>query len=162
AYVGNVGRHLWRTPNINAAQPGIGPLLARRPFYQKFGLDTTIQNGCNCENSSYNALQWSVEKRFSKGYSINSAFTWSKALDTRDAPNPANLRSGRGPSQYDRAAAWVLSHSWDLPFGPGRRWGSSSGGLARAALAGWQFHGITTLESGFPFTPVMSDNSTLN
>lgn len=162
AYVGNVGRKLWRTLNINAAQPGVGPVLLRRPYYQKFGLDTTIQNGCNCENSSYNSLQWVIEKRFSRGYSVNSAFTWSKAIDMRDAPNPANRRSGRGLSQYDRAAAWVVSHSWELPYGPGKHFGSSAGGVAKAALAGWQFHGITSLESGFPFTAVLSNNSTLN
>jgi hypothetical protein len=56
AYVGNVGRQLWRTLNVNAAQPGVGPLLQRRPYYPVFGLDTTIQNGCNCENSSYHGL----------------------------------------------------------------------------------------------------------
>ncbi len=162
AYVGNVGRQLWRTLNINAAQPGVGPLLSRRPYYPKYGLDTTIQNGCNCENSSYNSLQWVVEKRYSHSYSLNSAFTWSKAIDARDAPNPANRQSGRGPSQYDRAAAWVLSHSLELPYGPGKRFGSTARGIEKIALAGWQFHGITSLESGFPFSAVLSNNSTLN
>src|SRR5262249_28279739 len=80
----------------------------------------------------------------------------------RDAPNPANRRSGRGLSQYDRAAAWILSHSWELPYGRGKPFGSTAGGVTKAALAGWQFSGITTLESGFPFTPVLSNNSTLN
>src|SRR5262249_1135810 len=132
------------------------------PYYLKFGVDQTVQNGCNCENSSYNSLEWVVEKRFSHGYSLNSAFTWSKAIDMRDAPNPANRRSGRGLSQYDRAAAWILSHSWELPWGRGKPFGSTAGGVTKAALAGWQFSGITTLESGFPFTPVLSNNSTLN
>lgn len=30
------------------------------------------------------------------------------------------------------------------------------------ALAGWKFHGISTVQSGFAFTPVLSNNSTLN
>jgi hypothetical protein len=162
AYVGNVGRQLWRTLNVNAAQPGVGPLLQRRPYYPVFGLDTTIQNGCNCENSSYHGLEWVTEKRFSDGYSLNSAFTWSKAIDARDAPNPADRQSGRGLSQYDRAVSWVLSHSWDLPYGDGMRWGSSASGVKKIAFAGWKFHGITTLQSGFPFTPVLSNNATLN
>ncbi len=162
SYVGNVGRQLWRTLNVNAAQPGVGPLLGRRPYYQLYGLDTTIQNGCNCENSSYHGLEFVAEKRFSQGYSVNSAFTWSKAIDARDAPNPANRQSGRGLSQYDRAASWVVSHSWELPYGPGMRFGSSASGIRKIALAGWKFHGVTTLQSGFPFTPVLSNNSTLN
>lgn len=162
AYVGNVGRQLWRTLNVNAAQPGVGPLLQRRPYFQTFGLDTTIQNGCNCENSSYHGLEWVVAKRFSEGYSLNSAFTWSKAIDARDAPNPAFRQSGRGLSQYDRAVSWVMSHSWELPYGRGMRWGSGATGVRSIALAGWKFHGITTLQSGFPFTPTLSNNATLN
>jgi hypothetical protein len=162
AYVGNVGRQLWRTLNVNAAQPGIGPLLDRRPYYGPFGLNTTIQNGCNCENSSYHALESVVEKRFSQGYSVNSALTWSKAIDARGAPNPAFRQSGRGLSEFDRAFSWVLSHLWELPYGPGMRWGSSSRGIARIALAGWKFSGITSFQSGFPFTPVLSNNATLN
>jgi hypothetical protein len=75
AYVGNVGRKLWRTLNINAAQPGFGPLLSRRPYYLKFGVDQTVQNGCNCENSSYNSLEWVIEKRFSHGYSLPCDFS---------------------------------------------------------------------------------------
>ncbi len=162
AYVGNVGRQLWRTLNVNAAQPGVGALLPRRPYFNLFGLDTTIQNGCNCENSSYQGLEWVVEKRMSKGYSINSAFTWSKAIDARDAPNPAFRQSGRGLSQYDRAVNWVVSHSWELPYGPGLKWGSSATGVRKHALGGWKFHGITTAQTGFPFTPVLSNNATLN
>lgn len=162
AYVGNVGRQLFRTLNVNAAQPGVGPLLDRRPYFQAFGLNTTIQNGCNCENSSYHGLEWVTEKRFSKGYSLNSAFTWSKALDARDAPNPAFRQSGRGLSQYDRAVNWVLSHSWEVPYGKGLRWGSSATGFRKVTFAGWKFHGITTAQSGFAFTPVVSNNTTLN
>ncbi len=162
AYVGNVGRQLFRTLNVNAAQPGVGPLLDRRPYFRSFGLNTTIQNGCNCENSSYHGLEWVTEKRFSKGYSLNSAFTWSKALDARDAPNPAFRQSGRGLSQYDRAVSYVLAHSWELPYGKGRRWGSSAAGFRKYAFEGWKFHGITTAQSGFPFTPVVSNNTTLN
>ena len=37
AYVGNGGRHLAWGSNINAAPAGEGPLLPRRPYYQKFG-----------------------------------------------------------------------------------------------------------------------------
>jgi len=161
-YVGNVGRKLWRALNINAAPPGIGPLRDRRRFFGQFGLDQTIQNGCNCENANYNSLQFVVEKRFSDGYSFNSSFTWSKALDLRGAPNPLDRRSGYGLLEYDRAAVWVLSHSWDLPYGPGKRYGSAASGVKKAALGGWKFHGITTLESGFPYTPVLSDRSSLN
>jgi hypothetical protein len=98
----------------------------------------------------------------SQGYLLNSAFTWSKAIDARDAPNPADRQSGRGLSQYDRAVSWVLSHSWQLPYGAGMKWGSAARGLPRIVLAGWKFHGITTVQSGFPFTPVLSNNSTLN
>ena len=103
-----------------------------------------------------------MEKRFAKGYSLNSALTWSKAIDARGAPNPAFRQSGRGPSEFDRAFSWVFSHLWALPYGPGMRWGSGAGGIRKIALAGWKFSGVTTYQSGFPFTPVLSNNATLN
>jgi hypothetical protein len=132
AYVGNVGRKLWWPANINAAPPGPGPLLERRPYYQGFGIDSPITNGCNCVNSSYNSLQVSVNKRFSTGYSIISSFTWAKALDyelggfgwSDQAVNPYDAKGVYGVSTYNRAVVWTLAHTWELPFGKGKAIGT--------------------------------------
>ena len=51
-----------------------------------------------------------------------------------------------GPSALNAANQVSLSTSYDLPFGKGKLWG------------GWQINQITTLLSGFPFTPVIGAN----
>jgi Carboxypeptidase regulatory-like domain len=170
AYVGNVGRHLAWGSNINAAPPGVGPLLNRRPYYQKFGLDTNIANVCNCMSSNYNSLQVVAEKRFSKGYSFNSSYTWAKALDRElggfgwddQDVNPYDAEGSYGVSTYNRASVWTMGHTWQLPYGKGTPYGSDATGVKKALLAGWNFNGITTVESGFAISPRLDDRSTSN
>src|SRR5581483_1199019 len=122
-------------------------------------------------NSNYNAMQFIVDKRFSSGYSITSAFTWSKALDTEIAgfawgdqgTNPYNREGSYGiGTNQDRAAVWTLTHNWQLPYGPGLRWGSSATGLKKVLLGGWQFNGVTIVEDGFALSPILGNGSTLN
>jgi hypothetical protein len=170
AYVGNGGRHLDWGSNINAAPPGPGPLLPRRPYYQKFGLDNTFAYLCNCMSSNYNSFQFVVEKRFSKSYSLNSSYTWAKALDrqlggfgwSEQATNPYDANGSYGISTYNRASVWTLAHTWVLPYGKGTPYGTNATGVKKALLAGWNFNGITTVESGFPVSPILGDGSTLN
>ena len=98
AYVGNVGRHLFETLNRNQAVPGPGDVDPRRPFYNPFGLSQGIYQYCNCDTSSYNALQTKIQKQFSRGVDFLLTYTWGKALD--------NIRGrGNAPSNlYARAA----------------------------------------------------------
>ena len=83
-WAGSCGVHSTST----LRSPVLDRCFSGGPTMPPFGLDTTIQNGCNCENSSYHALEAVVEKRFSAGYSLNSAFTWSKAIDARGCSQP--------------------------------------------------------------------------
>ena len=45
----------------------------------------------------------------------------------------------------------MLSYIWELPFGRGKS-GLNGGGLAAAILGNWELAGITTFQSGRPFT----------
>ncbi len=170
AYVGNKGTDLAWGYNLNAAPAGPGDLLSRRPIYRKFGENNPFSYLCNCQSSNYNALQIVAEKRFSNGYSLNSSYTWAKALDHQlggfgwgdQDVNPYDAKSSYGISTYNRASVWVTSHSWQLPYGKGLRWGSNATGSKKAFLGGWSFNGITTIQSGFPISPVSSNQSNLN
>jgi len=51
---------------------------------------------------------------------------------------------------------------YDLPLGRGKRWASGFGGVGEKLIGGWQLNEITTLLSGFPFTPVMGSNRSGN
>jgi hypothetical protein len=171
AYLGTKGTDLAWDPNINAANIGPGDIQDRRPFFPLYGLTQGIGSRNNGGNSNYNALQFIVDKRFSRGYSLTSSFTWSKSLDTEIAgfawgdqgTNPYDREGSYGVgTNQDRAAVWTLTHNWQLPYGQGLRWGSNATGIKRALLGGWQFNGITIVEDGFALSPIFGNGATLN
>ncbi|HMF78048.1 MAG TPA: TonB-dependent receptor, partial [Bryobacteraceae bacterium] len=167
AYVGNMGRHLNGGFNLNSAIPGPGANInLRRPLFAQFGLTDPIFDKCDCTSSNYNALQIRGQKRFSSGYSLLASYTFSKSLDFGFigglATNQYNARTDYGPSDFNRAHVFTLAHTWDLPFGPGRAYLSDVHGVLRRLVEGWQFSGITTWESGLPFSPTLSNSASLN
>jgi len=115
-------------------------------------------------DSSYNALQIDLNRRFSGGLFLRGIYTWSKTIDDGDslnattsggepalASNPFNLRADRGLANFDVRNAGALSASYALPFGRGRRF-----------AGGWTVNSIVTLQGGFPFTPQLSYNPSNN
>ena len=126
-------------------------------------------------DSSYNALQVDMNRRFSHGVSIRGVYTWSKSLDDGDslnqttagnAPglvsNPFNLRADWGPATYDVRNIGVVSAVYELPFGNGYVCGACSEGWAGNFVKGWSVNSIVTLQDGFPFTPQLSYNPSNN
>ncbi len=167
AYVGNVGRHLYNGYNMNAAIPGPGSdISSRRPLYNQFGIDTSVGMRAPCGKSAYDALEYTIEKRFSGGYSFLSNLTWQKALSlsynslTTQDPYARNL--SYSPDGNNRALVWTMAHTLNLPYGKGQRWGGSASPLAQAVLGGWVFNGITSVMSGLPVGIGWSDTSSLN
>jgi hypothetical protein len=122
-------------------------------------------------NSSYNGLQLDFSRRLSRGLEIRANYTWSKSLDmnsgltgaqsqnqsqmTMDRNNP---RRDWGPSALNAASQGSISARYELPFGHGQHWLTGASGATAKLAGGWQLNGITTLLSGFPFTPVIGSN----
>jgi hypothetical protein len=113
--------------------------------------------GTNGGRSEYHSLQLSVQKRFSRRYQLQAAYTLSKAMDNLQSQlvMDANNSSIYPQDPYDRDLDWARSDFdvrhvftsnfvWDLP-----------GRGEHALLGGWQFNGIVTLRSGVPFTPAL-------
>jgi len=99
--------------------------------------------------SSYNALQFSLRKRLSKGLEGTVAYTWSHTLDMQsglglffNGNDPFNLHNSYGTSVYDRTHVIAIQYLYALP----------SIAPAHSALAqvanGWSISGITILQSG--------------
>lgn len=165
AYVGNVGRHLFVATNQNQAVPGPGDFDPRRPF-ARFGLTQGIYQYCNCDNSSYNALQTKLQKQFSRGLDFLVNYTWGKTMVNSEGAsyygNAYDLRSSHGPASWDREHVVTFQHDWDLPFGRNRRFQLGNNAIANLVLGGWRLSGIHTFESGLPFTPTVSSAPLLN
>jgi len=122
-------------------------------------------------NNSYNALQTDLSHRLSQGFEIRANYTWSKNLDMdsgltgAQAQNQSQMVMDRndlprdwGPSALNAASQASISARYELPFGRGKHWMKNATGFESKLLDGWQFNGIATLLSGFPFTPVIGSN----
>ena len=124
-------------------------------------------------NSSYNALEASLRKRFSHGLSFLASYTYSHSIDDVSsfnitgsasqpdagendlAQNPFDLGAERGRSMFDARHRLVLSYQWSVPY-----WRQASTWYQHA-FGNWQFNGIVTAMSGTPFTVLNSNDVSL-
>lgn len=161
SYVGNIGHNLRQNIPLNQAIPGPGPLNPRRPLFNKFGLTQGITDVSNKGSNNYNALQTKLNKRFSRNFSLLFTYTWSKTINNANGLL-VNDRLNRGVADFDRAHVATIGHTLALPFGPGQALLGNVHGVARHIVEGWQLSGISLFQSGRPFSPSLSNNSSLN
>jgi Carboxypeptidase regulatory-like domain/TonB dependent receptor/TonB-dependent Receptor Plug Domain len=153
-YVGSKGTHLDRAYDINEPAPtaSFTQALRQYPSYSSISVRSASAS------SVYDALQVSLEKRFSYGLSFLAAYTFSKSIDDSSLWNGSvvdvtDFRLERGLSTFDARNRFILSYTYDLPYGHGRTFGSASSKLVNTLLGGWQTNGIVTLQSGNPLDP---------
>ncbi|MBI4876889.1 MAG: TonB-dependent receptor [Acidobacteria bacterium] len=110
--------------------------------------------------STYHALQVSASKRFSHGLQFEGNYTWAKSLDNGQShQDSTNIRADRALSDIDIAHRFVMSYIYELPFGRGRRFGAGASKAMNWLLGGWQFNGITMLQTGTPLS-IGANNTT--
>jgi hypothetical protein len=162
SYVGQANRHIFYRYDANAAPPGPGAINLRQP-YNSYGFTTNAYNQGNQSNIGYNALEIQGQKRYSRGLTFTTALTWSTSYDFggHNAFDQFQTNLSRGPLDSNRKLVFVASHVWELPVGEGKQF-LNKPGLVNEVVGGWQFSGIWTLESGYPFTPTVANASTLN
>ncbi|MGB8479709.1 MAG: TonB-dependent receptor [Acidobacteriaceae bacterium] len=167
AYMGSLGKRLSGTQDQEAGLLQLNPAIyipgqsteantQQRRLYPSFGFINSINSGVN---SNYNALQLSLEKRFTHGFSFLANYTWSRALNDF-GPNgqPGGLGTntcscGRyfdyGPDTGDVNKVFRISGDYTFPRAPFH-------GPADKLINGWSITGIANWQTGFPFT-VFSD-----
>jgi hypothetical protein len=138
-------------PNLTLAQ-NRATIDARRPIegYQ------TISRLFHGLNSTYHAMQVSLDKRYSSGVTVLTSYTWSKTLDYYSVngysggrvSNPFNFFFARSVADQHRPHRLVTSFVWDLPPMPG----AQASPVVKAVLGDWKLTGIATFQSGRPFT----------
>jgi len=148
AYVGNRGVNNQSGLNVNASMvPGSGNL--GRPLNQQFRrvAETTTFIGTN---TWYNSLQVKFDRRFSNGFMLTTAYTWSKGLnfseDTGDVPIPMSVAINKAQMSDNRNHVFIQSFMYELPFGPGKR--RAQNGPLRWLAEGWQLQGIFGAATG--------------
>ncbi|MGA2347815.1 MAG: hypothetical protein ABSF93_17530, partial [Candidatus Sulfotelmatobacter sp.] len=121
-------------------------------------------------NSNYNGLQISLRHAMAAGLQFDFNYVYSKSIDVGSNAERVNgfESSGlafnsqvinaftpdlwRAPSDFDTTHQFNANWVWDLPYGRGRHWGSSTKGLVNGILGGWGFNGLYRWTSGFPFS----------
>ncbi len=163
SYAGSHGSRLYGFYNGNEATPSTdpnAPLAPRRPFP---AVDGTIDLFRANTISNYNALETRIEKRMSHGLMFQAAYTYSHALDEASSASLGSLNNGDfrdfrrpgmeyGNSDFDARHHFVISYSYDLPFGKGRALGGNASGVLNQLIGNWQIAGITSASTGNYFT----------
>jgi hypothetical protein len=155
AYVGALGHRLPFAVDLNYptynSTATTGNVNNRRP------IDTlTLAQIYSVEsimNTSYNALQVTVEKRLAQHVSFKGFYTFAKDLEDSELDNNTvnglaedyhNLSLERGRSDNDRRQASVTSVIWNLDYF------NHTNPFLRAIINGWEASGIVTFQSGLP------------
>lgn len=112
--------------------------------------------------STYHALGLSLERRFTKGLSFQSRYTWSHSINDGsvgggESNGPANvncLSCDKGPSGFDIRHNFVTTAVYELPFGPGKDFFNDGGALGKI-VGGWSLSSIGLYHTGHPLTVKM-------
>jgi len=174
-YVGTKGTHLSTLRNLNQplfnANGTVKNALVGSSFvpivpYPDLG---PIEYRENNANSMYQGMEASIEKRFSRGLSFRTSYTFSKSIDEAMehlaagstgsfTQNPFNvLGERRGLSDFDVRHRFVASYLYELPFGHGREY--LTDGPLSYIVGGWRLSGLANLRSGRPFTIKAGSNN---
>ncbi len=157
-YVGSTSHRVDVGGRYNVAPtPGPGDPSLRYPFpYMPipFSFDRSVGG------SNYNAIEVSLEKRYSQGLALTVSYTYSKSLDYGSSglfsiegfsvENPYNIGPDYAPSSFNIPHNLTVSWVYQLPFGTGRQF-SSGNRIVDAVVGNWQWNGIADIRSGQNF-----------
>jgi hypothetical protein len=129
---------------LGAPTISLGSLLNRYPEF--LGVDESRESG---GHAYYNALQTTLTKRYSHGFTTLATYTWSKSLDRFRFINQQDPGPSKMISWYDCPQRFTLAGVYKLPFGPGQKYGWQNG-VGGKMLGGWQLNLSEIFQSGFP------------
>ena len=170
-YVGSTGWHQGDERAINTL--ALNDLTDRQAvasgananLYRQFPGYSGITQEETAATQNYNSWQTALRMQSTHGMSLQFAYTWSHQIDIQSGDetsfplagsggqvsNPFNLKYDRGSGLMDRRNIFNANYDLPLPF-----YRTSTNGLLRETLGGWELSGVTTAESGSPVNPFYS------
>ncbi|MEX2261812.1 MAG: TonB-dependent receptor [Bryobacteraceae bacterium] len=128
-----------------------GTIQSQRPYQPWASIAALDTNG----NAVTHQLQVEAIRRYQNGLYLQVNYTWNKSLDNvpivGGPQDPYNAALSRGPADTVRNHVFYASSTYELPFGPGKRF-LTAGGAAGKLLGGWGLSSIVQLRSGTPFS----------
>ena len=164
-YIGTKGSKLdlLLSPN-SVSSSAAGVQQTSIPGVQQFLYET------DGADSIYNGLQVTLRRQFHGGFSMSGLYSWSKSIDDaasvggtgNNVPqNSFNLLAERAISSFNVENKLVVNDTYEIPFGGQRRF-LNRGGVVADVIGDWQISGVTTLQSGKPFTAQVAGNQSNN
>jgi hypothetical protein len=121
------------------------------------GLSMTVSNGFG----NYAAGSAKLEKRFSRGFQLLAAYTWSHALANAGTPlsgssnigfpNPMDWGSGYSSASWDIRHSFTAAFNYDVPFGRGKALGANMNKVLDVLVGNWHTNGLLTLRTGVAY-----------
>ena len=171
SYVGVNSYRLPVTVNLNQQLPTTVPAPLPNPNPIPFPNWGTMFSTENLGHQNYQALELQATHRMGNGLSYQANYTWAHDLSDAqgDAPTAFQGETRYGLADEDRFAInknrgnvvgtrrnrFLLTGTYELPYGRGRRWSNPSS-VVNGILGGWNLNTITLLETGPYLTPTMS------
>ena len=136
--------------------------------YSAYGAIDKIFSDQN--HARYDSMVLKGQKRFSKGLTFLSTFTWSKNFDESNNPagnylnggargypqNPYNVAAEYSLSNFDTPLRWATTFSYELPFGKGKPY-LSNNRLLDYVAGGWSVNAVAVYQTGFPLQIYQTD-----
>lgn len=130
-------------PNYHISDPLIGP--------GQCGWTNGITNYSDDFNSHYNALQVTLTKQFSRGFSVNANYAWQHAISWQSGYYTWSHTATKGNDGFLRRQQFIAYGLYELPFGRNKPFYSHAGAVTNQIVGGWQLSPILNYSSGLPF-----------
>ena len=164
SYVGSQTQHNVLINGMDINRPNVQqanvPLQTQRPWQPWSNIYDNWSGG----KANFNQLEVETIKRLSKGMSFQLEYSWTHSLDndqvTGGLNNPNNINAEYSNSQFIPTHHLTFNYIYELPFGAGKRFLNQKG-VVNAAVGGWEFSGITTYQTGAPFSTTFSVPSSI-
>ena len=194
-YVGGHGKNLSNSLNINQLTDNYQPLgsgltaSVANPYFGKGGTGaigsstvsayqllrpfpafTTITDAVSVGRSDFNALDVKVQKRFARGITVLTAYSWTSNWDNMWGASSTLNPGNNGPqdiynlsSEYSRAInnipnRFTLATTYELPFGRGKTFLGGANKWVDMLVGGWRFNDIMIMQNGAPLPITQSSN----
>ncbi len=133
----------------------LGPYAFYNPQFSYLSVFSSIGGG------NYHAAQLNARKRFNNGDQLDFNYTYGKSIDLRSNTERVTTATGviwnpwqpglmKGVSDYDNTHLFSAMGVYNLPFGKGKKYGTSIPGWADAIIGGWQISGLWRMVQRFP------------
>jgi outer membrane receptor protein involved in Fe transport len=103
-------------------------------------------------DSHFNALQVTLAKVFTHGYSVTANYAWQRGTSWQSGFYTWNPRAAKGRDSNIRQQQIIIYGLAELPFGRNKLVLSNANAVVNQIVGGWQISPVINYSSGLPFS----------